>query len=74
MMMTTRPDKISQKALLDVLVGRYDETDLRRLSFLETERDQITAWGANLAAWEAQQEALKAQIQQVTQALDAQVG
>jgi hypothetical protein len=39
------------------------------LAFLEMERTQITAWAANLAALEAQQEALKAQTQQVTQAL-----
>jgi hypothetical protein len=44
------------------------------LAFLATECDQITALVANLAALEAQQEALKAQTQQVTQALDAQVG
>jgi hypothetical protein len=44
------------------------------LTFLEPERDQITALVANLAALEAQQEALKAQTQQVTQALHAGIG
>jgi hypothetical protein len=44
------------------------------LTFLAAERTQITAWVANLTALDAQQEALKAQTQQVTQALDAQVG
>lgn len=42
MMMTTRSSKISQKALLDVLVGRYGETDLRILcADLEVEYDHV---------------------------------
>jgi hypothetical protein len=48
------------------------------LTFLEAERAQITALAANLAALaaqqHAQQEALKAQTQQVTQELDAGIG
>jgi hypothetical protein len=39
------------------------------LTFLAAEHDRITTLAANLAALNAQQEALKAQTQQVTQAL-----
>jgi hypothetical protein len=44
------------------------------LTFLAAERDQLAALAVNLAALNAEQEALKARTQQVTQALDAGVG
>jgi hypothetical protein len=40
------------------------------LAFLEAERGQLVALLANIAALDAQQEALKAQVQQTTQELD----
>ena len=44
------------------------------LAFLEAERTQFTALATSLGALDAQQEALKAQLQQVTQDLNAKVG
>ncbi len=44
------------------------------LAFLEAERTQFTALLASLGTLDAQQEALKAQLQQVTQELDTKVG
>jgi len=44
------------------------------LAFLDAERGQVTALVASLAALDAQQEALKAQLQQTTQELDGKVG
>jgi len=43
------------------------------LAFLEAERGQLTALLANIAALDAQQEALKAQLQQTTQELDGKL-
>ena len=50
------------------------DANAAELTFLAAECGQITTVAVNLAALEAQQEALKAQTQQVTQALYAGIG
>ncbi len=49
------------------------DANAAELTFLEAERTQITALVASLGTLDAQQEALKAQLQQVTQELKAKI-
>ena len=49
------------------------DANAAELAFLDAERGQLTALVTSMATLEAQQEALKAQLQQTTQELDGKV-